>query len=86
VSNSAPHHNQTVDILVTTGPGAQLTVTAHYKTKNTVKTGTADASGHGSVAFDISTATYGYTVNVGVTAVAGGRTASCSTSFTPAAA
>ena len=85
VSNASPHHGQTVDALVQTAADAQLTVTAHYKSKDTVHTGTADGSGHGDVPFDIATASYGFTVDVDVAVSAGGRTTACSTRFTPAA-
>jgi hypothetical protein len=70
---------------VHTSAAAQVTVTAHYKSKDTVHTATADGSGHADVPFDISTATYGFTVQVDVDVSAGGRSAACSASFTPAA-
>jgi len=85
VSNGSPHHGQTVDVLVHTAAGAQITVTAHYKSKDTVHDGAADVSGHADVPFDIATATYGFTVDVDVAVSAGARTMTCSTSFTPAA-
>jgi hypothetical protein len=70
---------------VQTAAGAQVTVTAHYKSKDTVKAAAADSTGHAIVPFDISTATYGFTVSVEVDASLGDQSASCSTSFTPAA-
>jgi hypothetical protein len=70
---------------VQTTSGAQLTVTAHYKSKDTVHAATADGSGHAGVPFDIATAGYGFTVDVDVAVSAGGRTTTCSTSFTPTA-
>jgi hypothetical protein len=85
VSNASPHHNQTIDFLVQTAAGAQVTVTAHYKSKDTVHIATADSSGHADVPFDISTATYGFTVQVDIGSSLGGQSAACSTSFTPAA-
>jgi hypothetical protein len=85
VSNTNPQHEQTVDVLVQTAADAQLTVTAHYKSKDTVHAGTANGSGHADVPFDIATASYGFTVDVDVAVSAGGRTTTCSTSFTPAA-
>ena len=85
MSNATPHHNQTIDVLVQTAAGAQVTVTAHYKSKDTVHTSTASGTGHAAVPFDISTATYGFTVLVDVDASVGDQSATCSTSFTPAA-
>ena len=86
VSNESPHHNQTIVVLVQTAAGAQVTVTAHYKTKDTVHTATASGAGQAGVPFDISMATYGFTVSVDVHTSVGGQSAACSTSFTPAAA
>lgn len=84
VSDRSPHHNETVDIIVHTTAGASVTVTAHYKSKDT--THPAHASGSTvDVPFDISTATYGYPVSVGVSVSDHGSSRSCSTSFTPEA-
>jgi hypothetical protein len=85
MSNASPHHNQTIDVMVQTSAGAQVTVTAHYKSKLTVHAATADGAGDADVPFDISTATYGFTVSVDVDASLGGQSTTCSTSFTPAA-
>lgn len=85
VSNASPHHYQTIVVLAQTSAGAQVTVTAHYKSKDTVHTTTASGTGQAGVPFDISTATYGFTVSVDVDASVGGQSAACSTSFTPAA-
>jgi hypothetical protein len=74
---------------VQTTADAQVTVTAHYKSKGavkaTVKATTADRTGRAIVPFDISAATHGFTVSIDVDAAAGGQNAACSTSFTPAA-
>lgn len=84
VSDGSPHHNETVDIIVHTTAGASVTVTAHYKSKDT--THPAHASGSTvDVPFDISTATYGYPVSVDVSVSDHGSSRSCSTSFTPEA-
>lgn len=85
MSNGSPSHNETTDVEVATGvSGASVTATAHYKTKDTTHTVSA-GGGNAVVPFDISDATYGYTVDVDVTVSADGATQSCSTSFTPEA-
>ena len=83
VSNASPAQNSTTSVLVTTAAGASLTVTAHYKSKDTTHSATADGAGHASVPFDISRASIGYTVVVDVSVSANGHTGSCSTAFTP---
>jgi Protein of unknown function (DUF1524) len=83
LSDSFPKHNETVHVYVQTSRGAQLTVTAVYKSKDTVHTGSADATGAADVPFDIASATYGFVVDVNVTVSAAGATARCATSFTP---
>jgi hypothetical protein len=85
LSDSRPKHNETVDVYVHTAAGAQLTVTAVYKSKDTVHTASADASGGGDVPFDIASATYGFVVDVNVKVSVGAVTAQCATSFTPTA-
>jgi hypothetical protein len=83
LSNPFPKHNETVHVYVQTSPGAQPTVTAVYKSKDTVHTGTADSTGAADVPFDIASATYGFVVDVNVIVSAAGATAKCATSFTP---
>lgn len=83
VSSSFPADYTTVDIDVQTAAGASVTTVAHYKTTDHQKTAVADGAGQAAVAYYISGATPGYKVTVDVTASAGSRTASCSTSFTP---
>lgn len=83
MSNPTPTDYSTDDVNVDTAAGATVSATAHYKTTATTHTGTADGSGRASIAFDIGGATKGYTVQVDVTVSGGGRTGSCSTSFTP---
>lgn len=85
VSNARPHDNQTIDVLVQTTARAEVTVTAHYKSRDVVQAAAADGTGHATVPFEISSVTYGFTVQVGVDAAVGGHSAACSTSFTPAA-
>ena len=82
MSNSHPTQNSTVYVLVRTGAGAGVTATAHYKTTDTTHSSTASSSGQASIAFRISHATHQFTVLVSVSVSQGGRTGSCSTSFT----
>jgi hypothetical protein len=77
-----PHQNSYVSVSVTSNlPGKPFTAIAHYKTKDTMQSGNTDAAGAGSVGFNISRATEGYTVVVDVS-IADGQ-ATCSTGFTP---
>jgi hypothetical protein len=84
MSNTHPTHNTNTTVQVRTGAsGASVTATAHYKSKDTTHSGTANTSGAAGVTFDIATATIGYTVDVDVTVNAHGASKSCATSFTP---
>ena len=83
MSNPTPPQYSTDYVEVSTAPGAGASATAHYKTTDTTHAATADQSGYASIAFDISGATVGYTVQVDVTVSLSGQTATCSTSFTP---
>jgi hypothetical protein len=83
VSNGSPADYTTVAITVRTAAGASVTTVAHYKTTNHQMTAVADAGGQAQVAYYISGATPGYTVNVDVTVSAGSQTGSRATSFTP---
>jgi hypothetical protein len=84
VSNSSPADYSTVDIYVRTASGASVTTVAYYKTTGHQKSTTANSAGQATIAYYISRATPGYTVEVDVTASAGARSSHCSTSFTPA--
>ena len=84
VSNSSPADYSTVDIYVRTGSVASVTTVAHYKTTNHQKSTTANSAGQATIAYYISGATPGYTVEIDVTVSAGSRSSHCSTSFTPA--
>lgn len=84
VSSSSPADYTTVDIDVHTAAGAAVTTVAHYKTTDHQKTAVADGTGQATVAYYVSGATPGYPVTVDITVSAGSRTATCSTSFTPA--
>ena len=84
VSNSSPADYTTVRIYVHTAADALVTTVAHYKTTDHPKSAVANSAGQATIAYYISAATPGYTVAVDVTSAAGGRSAHCSTSFTPA--
>lgn len=83
MSNAQPAQYSTTDVLVRTSAGASVTATAHYKSKDTTHSASADGSGRADLPFDISRATVGYPVVVDVTVSAHGTTAACQTSFTP---
>lgn len=78
-----PADYTTVVVSVSTGSGAHVTTVAHYKTTDHTKTATASSTGHASISYSISGATPGYRVVVTVAVTSGGRSAQCSTSFTP---
>lgn len=82
-SNPAQYSN--VDIIVTTLAGAFATATFHYKTTTPTQSATANSAGRADIVRNISSATVGYNVLVGVVVSLNGRSASCSTSFTPRA-
>jgi hypothetical protein len=84
VSNSSPADYSTVDVTVRTAAAATVTTVAHYKSTDNQQSTVADGSGTATIAYRISRATPGFPVVVDVTAAAAGRTATCSTSFTPA--
>ena len=83
MSNASPPDYSTTDVIVHTAAGASVTTVAHYKSTNTTHNGAADSSGVATIPYEISRATVGYTVEVGVTVSAAGAAATCSTSFTP---
>ena len=83
VSNSSPADYSTVDVTVRTAAAATVTTVAHYKSTDTQQSAVADGSGVATIAYRISRASPGFPVVVDVTAAATGRTATCSTSFTP---
>ena len=83
MSNTAPSQYSTTDVIVTTTAGAHVSATARYKTTTTTNAGIAGPGGTAQIAFRVSRATIGRAVPVDVTVSSGGRTGSCSTSFTP---
>jgi hypothetical protein len=82
-SPPSPSRYSTVDILVQTSAGAQVSATAHYYSTDTTNTGTATGSGSADIPFRISRAKIGFQVVVYVSVSSGSRSATCSTSFTP---
>ena len=84
VSDPTPAQHTTVSVIVSTGlPSSAVAATAHYKTTTTTHTGVSDATATASIPFQLAAATIGYTVIVNVTVTNSGKTATCSTSFTP---
>jgi hypothetical protein len=83
MSNGSPPQYSTTDVIVHTAPGADVVTVAHYRTKETQHQGVADSGGTAEIPYYISGATVGYTVVVEVTVSSAGRSAGCSTSFTP---
>jgi hypothetical protein len=92
VDNAAPHHNQTVTVLGTVRSGngagvagAEMRTIWHYKsTDSGCNGGPTDANGNARCSRDISTASYGFQVNIDVTfLLPNGQTLQTRTSFTP---
>lgn len=83
MSNAHPADYTTVDVKVRTAGLAAVVTVAHYKTTNHRKKGQANRAGQAKIPYYISGATPGYKVKVTVKVSKGGRTGSCSTSFTP---
>lgn len=83
MSNAHPTDYSTTDVLVSTVGGAAVTTVAHYASTTTARHATASAAGKAVIAYKISRATPGFRVVVSVKVQKGGRSGSCSTSFTP---
>jgi len=83
MSNTHPADYTTTDVRVKTGDHARVVTVAHYRTVNHKKVGHSNGHGRATIAYYISGATPGYTVQVTVTVTRGRRSGSCSTSFTP---
>jgi hypothetical protein len=83
MSNASPAQYTTTDVIVHTAAAADVTATAHYKSTDTTHTAAAASNGVATIAFAISRATIGYTVDVDVVVSRGGVSSSCFTSFTP---
>ena len=79
VSDPSPKARETVTVH-TDKPGANVTITAHYKSKDSVYSGTADGNGVATISFSVGNPSKGYTVKIDVDVQGGGHT---QTSFTP---
>ena len=81
VSDPSPSTRERETVTVHTGkPGANVTITAHYKSKDSVYSGTADGNGVATISFSVGSPSKGYTVKIDVDVQGGGHT---QTSFTP---
>lgn len=94
VDNPSPHHNQRVTVTGTLKDaegrgvaGAEMRTIWHYKSTDSGCTGgPTDSNGVASCSRDISTATYGYRVNIDVDFIlSSGQIIHTSTGFTPQA-
>jgi hypothetical protein len=83
MSKASPKQYTTTDVNVTSWGGTSVKTVAHYKTKATTHHGETNSHGKASISYYISGATAGYRVVVDVTVSKGGKSSSCSTSFTP---
>jgi hypothetical protein len=83
MSNTQPEPGHTTDVLVDTAAGASVTATAHFKTTTASHTGTATATGHTDMPFEVAKDTVGFKVQVDITIKAHGQSRSCATTFTP---
>jgi hypothetical protein len=83
MSNTHPADYTTVKVRIRTADRARVATVAHYRTTNHRKTGRANTAGRAKIAYYISGATPGYTVQVTVTVSKGDRSGRCATSFTP---
>jgi hypothetical protein len=85
VSSAKPPHGHTVDVSVKTADDADVAAVAHFRAGRVREKARADSAGRARLAFKVGNAPYGVKVAVAVTVSKGKRTATCSTSFTPAA-
>ena len=83
VSAARPQQYTDVNVGVKTAAHAHVRTVAHYKSKDTTHTATANAHGRATISYYISGATTGYRVLVTVTVTKGGSSGHCSTAFTP---
>lgn len=89
VSNPSPSQYSTESVRVNAAvngqpvQGAQVKITAHYKSTDSTYTGTTGTSGTASIPFSIGRASIGYTVKVDVVVTYHGVTKTTSTAFTP---
>lgn len=90
IDKKNPGQNEQVTVTVTVKDqngspvnGAKVTLTLHYKSKDTVYEGTTDASGVVALPFKIGRAAKGFTVIGDIYVTYNGKTATSQTSFTP---
>lgn len=79
VDNQNPEQNSTIHLIVKGLPGGTYKAVFHYKSKDTVYTGTINKP----LAVKIGRAASGFTVKIDVTATYNGKTYKVQTSFTP---
>jgi competence protein ComEC len=79
VDNKNPKQNSTIHLIVKGLPSGTYKAVFHYKSKDTVYTGTINKP----LAVKIGRATKGYTVKIDITATYKGKTYKTQTSFTP---
>ncbi|MFE7064467.1 MBL fold metallo-hydrolase [Sutcliffiella sp. NPDC057660] len=90
ISNATPTQNSNlvVSVTVTDGQGnavsgAEVTLTLHYKSTETVYTGSTGANGVADISFRIGRAAKGFTVEGDISVTANGLTTNTLTAFTP---
>lgn len=90
IDDPNPSQNEQVTVTVTVKDqngaavnGAKVTLTLHYKSKNTVYEGTTNSKGVAVLPFKIGRAAKGFTVEGDIKVTYSGKTATASTSFTP---
>jgi competence protein ComEC len=79
LDNRTPKKNSTIHLLVKGLPGGTYKAVFHYKSKDTIYTGTINKP----LAVRIGRATSGFTVKIDITAAYKGKTYKTQTSFTP---
>ena len=89
ISDPTPAQNGTITAYVTAGfggipvPGAEVTVTCHYKSTTSTYNGRTDLNGVAQIPFSIGTASVGYTVVTDIIVSSQGKVATAVVSFTP---
>ncbi|NLP52049.1 MBL fold metallo-hydrolase [Bacillus sp. RO1] len=90
ISNATPTQNSNLIVSVTVKDGqgnavsgAEVTLTLHYKSTETIYTGVTGANGVADISFRIGRAAKGFTVDGDINVTANGLTTHTSTAFTP---
>jgi hypothetical protein len=83
VTRRHPMTGTKVGVLVSTAPGAQITVVAHFEAGNRKKTARADSTGRHRFWFPVGSAAPGVRVTVGIRVSAQGQKRSVRVWFTP---